>query len=56
MTLPELELRSPIPDLRNLSLDQLAALGDSVLGNSIALYLQRLADNGIILSAFNSSI
>ncbi len=56
MTLHEQELRSAIPDLRDLSLDRLAQLGDSVLGQSIALYLQRLEDNGMILSAFNSNI
>jgi hypothetical protein len=56
MTLHELELKSAIPDLRDLSLDQLAQLGDSVLGQSIALYLQRLEDNGMILNAFNSNI
>jgi FXSXX-COOH protein len=56
MILQELELRSAIPDLRDLSLDQLARLGDSVLACSIATYLHRLEDNGMVLSAFNSSI
>ena len=56
MILQELELRSAIPDLRDLSLDQLARLGESVLACSIATYLHRLEDNGMVLSAFNSSI
>ena len=56
MTLQTQELRSVIPDLRDLSLDRLAELGDSVLACSIALYRQRLEDNGVLLSAFNSKI
>jgi FXSXX-COOH protein len=50
------ELRSLIPDLRDLSPDQLAVLGDSVLAHSLALYRQRLEENGELLSAFNSMI
>lgn len=50
------ELGSGIPDLREVSLERLAELGDSVLAHSIALYRQRLRGNGLPLSSFNSSI
>ena len=50
------ELRSAIPDLRDLSPDQLAVLGDSALAHSIALYRQRLEENGELLCAFDSKI
>jgi FXSXX-COOH protein len=50
------ELRSVIPDLRDLPPDQLAVLGDSVLARSLALYRQRLEENGELLSAFNAKI
>lgn len=49
-------LDSVIPDLRELSLEQLAQLGDSALAHSIALYRQRLMETGLPLSSFNSSI
>jgi FXSXX-COOH protein len=54
--MPNKELNSVIPDLRELSLEQLAQLGDSVLAQSIALYRQRLMETGVPLSSFNSSI
>jgi len=50
------ELNSVIPDLRDLSLERLAELDDSVLAHSIALYRQRLLDPGVRLNAFSSSI
>lgn len=50
------ELISVIPDLRDLPLDRLAELGDSVLAQSVALYRQRLKETGVPLSSFNSSI
>jgi FXSXX-COOH protein len=50
------ELSSVIPDLRELSLERLAELGDSALAQSIALYRQRLDETGTPLSSFNSSI
>ncbi len=46
------ELNSVIPDLRELSLERLAELGDSVLAHSIALYRQRLKETGVPLSSF----
>jgi hypothetical protein len=50
------ELNSVIPDLRDLSLEQLAELGDSALANSIKLYRQRLKETGVPLSSFNARI
>ena len=50
------ELNSAIPDLRELPLDRLAELGDSVLAHSIAVYRQRIKGNEIPLNSFNSGI
>jgi len=55
MTLQQ-ELCSVIPDLRDLPVDRLGELGDSVLAQSIALYRQRLKDNGAPLNSFGSGI
>jgi FXSXX-COOH protein len=55
MSVPQ-ELNSVIPDLRDLPLDRLAELGDSVLANSIALYRQRLKETGVPLSSFQARI
>ena len=56
MTLQNQELKSVNPDLREVPLDRLAALGESVLAHSFALYRQRLKEDGPVLSAFDSSI
>jgi FXSXX-COOH protein len=56
MSLQKQELNSVIPDLRDLPLERLAALGDSVLSHSIALYRQRLKETGVPLSSFNARI
>jgi FXSXX-COOH protein len=56
MTLQGQELKSVIPDLRDLSLERLADLGDSVLAHSIALYRQRLKETGVPLSSFSARI
>ncbi len=56
MSVQNKELDSVIPDLRDLSLERLAELGDSVLAHSIALYRQRLKETSAPLSSFNSSI
>jgi FXSXX-COOH protein len=56
MTLPDQALKAAIPDLRNVPLDRLAELGDSVLAESIALYRQRLLDSGVPVYRFNSGI
>jgi FXSXX-COOH protein len=50
------ELNSAIPDLRELSLERLAELGDSVLAHSIALYRERLKETGMPLNSFNARI
>ena len=52
----QLELRSVIPDLREVSLKRLSELGDSALAHSIATYRERIKDNGLPLSSFNSKI
>jgi hypothetical protein len=56
MSLQKQELSSVIPDLRELSLERLAELGDSVLANSIAMYRERLKETGIPLSSFGARI
>ena len=56
MSLQQHELESVIPDLRDLPLERLAELGDSVLAHSIALYRQRLKETGVPLSSFNARI
>jgi FXSXX-COOH protein len=53
---PQQELNSAIPDLRDLPLERLAELGDSVLANSIALYRQRLSETGVPLNSFTARI
>jgi FXSXX-COOH protein len=50
------ELNSVIPDLRDLPLERLAELGDSVLAHSIDRYRQRLKETGVPLSSFQARI
>ena len=56
MSLQQQELNSAIPDLRTLSLERLAELGDSALAHSISLYRERLKETGVPLSSFNARI
>jgi FXSXX-COOH protein len=56
MILHDQSLKSAIPDLRDIPLERLSQLGDSVLANSIDLYLRRLQDTRVPLNAFNSNI
>jgi hypothetical protein len=49
-------VKTAIPDLRDLPLDQLAELGGTPLAHSIALYRERLKENGVPLSSFNARI
>ena len=49
-------ITTTLPDLRNMPLDRLAELGASPLARSIALYRERLKENGIPLSSFNARI
>lgn len=50
------ELGSAIPDLRGLSLEQVAALDDTVLTGVIALYRERMAGNSAPLNSFQARI
>lgn len=50
------DLKTAIPDVRDLPLDRLAELGGSALAHSIALYRQRLKESGVPLSSFTSRI
>jgi hypothetical protein len=43
-------------DLGDLTPEQVAKLGDSVLAHSLALYRKRLSENCSLYSAFDSSI
>jgi hypothetical protein len=56
MPAPEKEIKTIIPDLRDISLDRLAKEGSASLANSIALYRERLKENGVPLSSFNARI
>jgi len=56
MTMHQLQLDADIPDLRDMPLDRLAKMDDSVFANSIAEYLARLKANDVPVYAFNSSI
>ncbi len=56
MASQEKDIATVIPDLRNIPVDHLAELGSSVLAHSIALYRERLKDNGIPLSSFQARI
>lgn len=49
-------IKTAIPDLTDTPLDQLAELGTSPLAHSIALYRERLRENGVPLSSFNARI
>jgi hypothetical protein len=54
---PSQQMNTVLPDLRDLSLEQLDQLGsDSVLAHSIALYRQRLQETGLPLSSFTARI
>jgi len=56
MTSQEQGLKTLIPDLRNIPVDRLAELGSSALARSIALYRERLKENGVPLSSFQARI
>jgi hypothetical protein len=49
-------INTVIPDLQDIPLDRLAELGASPLAHSIALYRERLKENGVPLSSFNARI
>jgi hypothetical protein len=56
MTTSPQSTETAIPDLRNVTLDQLAELGDTPLAHAVALYRERLKKNGVPLSSFNARI
>jgi hypothetical protein len=56
MAVPEKEIETVIPDLHDIPVDRLAELGSSALAHSIALYRERLRENGIPLSSFQARI
>jgi hypothetical protein len=56
MTMHQQSVTTAIPDLRDFPLDRLAELGGTPLANSIALYRERLKENGVPLSSFNARI
>jgi len=51
-----LQANVAIPDLGDISFAQAAKLGDSVLAHSLALFRERLGENGTVQCAFDSSI
>jgi hypothetical protein len=56
MTIITQDVKTAIPDLKDIPLDQLAELGASPLAHSIALYRERLKKDGVPLSSFNARI
>ena len=50
------DIETVIPDLRDIPANRLAELGSSALAHSIALYRERLRENGIPLSSFQARI
>jgi hypothetical protein len=56
MNSPQQLADAAIPDLGDISLTQVAELGDSVLAHSLALYRNRLAENDTWQCGFDSSI
>lgn len=52
----EKDIETTIPDLRDIPVNRLAELGSSALAHSIALYRERLRENGIPLSSFQARI
>jgi len=56
MPIIQQDMKTAIPNLEDIQLDQLAELGTSPLAHSIALYRERLKKNGVPLSSFNARI
>ena len=56
MTSQQHDPQTQSPDLRNIPMDRIAELGASALAHSIALYRERLRENGIPLSSFQARI
>jgi hypothetical protein len=56
MTTPQQDIKTILPNLKDVTLDQLAELGATPLAHAVALYRERLAKNGVPLSSFNARI
>ena len=56
MAVPENDIETVIPDLGDIPVNRLAELGSSALAHSIALYRERLRENGVPLSSFQARI
>ena len=56
MATPPQNMKTAIPDLKDIPLDHLAELGASPLVHAVALYRERLKKNGVPLSSFNARI
>lgn len=56
MNSPQQLAGAAVPDLQDVSVEQIAKLGDSVLAHSLALYRDRRAESGTLRCAFSSSI
>jgi hypothetical protein len=56
MTSQQYNQQTQIPDLRNIPVNRLTELGSSALAHSIALYRERLRENGLPLSSFQARI
>ena len=56
MASQENDIETVIPDPGDIPVDRLAELGSSALARSIALYRERLRENGIPLSSFQARI
>lgn len=56
VTAPAPHVKTAIPDLTDVALDKIADDGTNVLAQSIALYRERLKQNGVPLSSFNARI
>jgi|SRR5580692_11859979 hypothetical protein len=54
MTSQEKDIETLIPDLRDLPAGHLAELGSSALAHSLAVYRERLRENGVPLSSFRT--
>jgi hypothetical protein len=55
-TSPPKDIKTAVPDLRDVSLDRLAGLGGTPLAHAVALYRERLKKDGVPLSSFNARI
>lgn len=53
---PQQDLKTLLPDLRDIPADRVAELGSSALAHSIALYRERLRESGVTLSSFQARI